>query len=150
MSELNGLVHHLLGNLQAPRFHHDDGLLGAHHHNVQQAAALFRVSGVDDELSVHMPYAHRAEGVVEGDVGKIQRRRCADDADHVRIVVGVGGKHHGDHLRFRAKPLRKERTNGPVNQPAGDGLFFTRPAFPFDETAGDFSSRVGILPVIHR
>ncbi len=66
--ELDGINHLLLGNFLRPRFDHDDTVLRAHDHDVQQAHRPLRIGRIDDHLTVHNPDPHRAHWPVKWDI----------------------------------------------------------------------------------
>ena len=81
---------------------------------------------------------------------KRQRAARAVHPQHVRIVLLVRRVDERNHLRLVAEGLRKQRTNRPVDLPAGQDLFLARPSLALDEAAGNASARIGVLAVLHR
>ena len=80
----------LLGELVGPRLDHHHRLFGADDHEVEVGDVALAVGRVDDHLAVDQPDPHRADRVVEGDVGEHQRRRGAVDRQDVGVVLAVG------------------------------------------------------------
>ncbi len=143
------LHHGLFRNLVGAGLDHDDAVRRADDHQVQLAVAHLAVGGIDDELAVHQADAHRANGAVERNVGDAQRHRCAVDAGDVRIVLGIGRKHHGDDLGLVAEAFGKQRTDGTVNLAAGQNFALAGTAFALDEAAGNASRGVGVFAIVH-
>ena len=79
-----------------------------------------------------------------------QRGGSAGDGEHVRVVLGVGGQHERDDLRFVAPARREQRADRPVDDAAGQHFFFRRLAFALEEAAGNAARRVGVFAVVHR
>ena len=112
-------------------------------------AARSAVGGVDDKLAVHAAHAHRAHRGAEGNVGERQRRSRGIDADHVGIVLLVGGEDQRNHLRLVAESVGEQRADGAVDLAAGQNFLFAGPAFALDKAAGNASAGIGVLAVIH-
>src|SRR5207237_8658579 len=71
---------------------------------------------------------------------------CSD----VRVVFGVGVENDGTDLGFATRALGKKWPDGAINLAAGENFALAGTAFTLDETAGDASTGVGVLAVIHR
>ena len=109
-----------------------------------------RIGGIGDRLAIEIADADGADNVMKRNIGDGERSRCADDAEHRRIVLRIRRKDHGDDLRFAHEAFGEERPHGPVDHTAGENFFFGRTAFAFDEAAGEASGCVSVLAVIHR
>ncbi len=94
--------------------------------------------------------AHGRQHVMERNIGNGQRGGRADDAEHRGILFGIGREHHGDDLGFVHEAFGEQRTDGPVDQAAGENFFFRGTAFAFDEAAGNLAGGIGVLTVIDR
>ena len=107
MAELDALHHGLFGNFLRAGLDHHDAVSGADNHQVQLAAALLVVGGIDDKISVHLADSNRANGTVKWNVGNAERNRGAIDAGDVRIVGRIRRQHHGDDLGLAAEAFGK-------------------------------------------
>ena len=104
--------------------------------------------GIDNELTTNPPDTHARQRIIKGNIGDSHGRRSADDAQDIGIVFLVGGKNHHVNLHFIAESLREQRAQRAVDHPRRENLLFRRPAFTFEESAGDLPRRVGLLAII--
>ena len=74
-----------------------------------------------------------------------ERGRGADDAEHVGVVLLVGGEHGDDDLDVVAVALGEERADRPVGQARGEDRVLGGAAFALDEAAGDLAGGVHAL-----
>ncbi len=91
MSEFERVDDQLLGDFLSPGLHHDDGVGGTGHDQIQVALFGFLVIRVEHQVSVHPPDPRPGDRGVEGDVGQNESRGGAGDGDDVRgidLVVG--------------------------------------------------------------
>ena len=93
--------------------------------------------------------AHRADRAEERNVGEGQRGGSGVDAEHVGIVIGVGGEHEGDDLGLALEAFGEHRTHRPVDLAAGENFALAHAAFALDEAAGKASAGVGVFAVIN-
>ena len=150
MAEFDGVDNNLFAHLFCATLYHHDAVFRADDHDVQGALMPLRVGGVDDELIVHTAHANRANGSVEGNIREREGRTSTIDADDIRIILFVRGKDECDDLRLVAEVFGEERPDGTVNLPRGQDLFLAGTSFALDESAGDASTSVGVLTVVHR
>ncbi len=118
-------------------------------HDVDGGGGALGIGGVDDELAIDAAHADGAHRGAEGNVRESQRASGGVDADHVGVVLLVGGEDQRNHLGLIAEPVGEERTDGAVDLAAGQHFFFAGPAFALDEAAGNASAGVGVFAVIH-
>ena len=137
VAELDGLHHRLFRDFARAGLDHHDAFGRSDHHQVEIAVTPLGIGGIDDEVSVHLADAYCANRAMERDIGDAQRDRCAVDAGDVGIVLRVGRKHHGDHLRLAAETFREQRPDGPVNLAAGQNFALAGPPFALDKAAGN-------------
>ena len=150
VAELDGGEDDFLGLLLGAGFDHHDAVLVADDHDVHGAAGTLGIGGVDDELAVHAAYAHGADGGAKGNVRERQGTGSGVDADHVGIVLLVGGEDQRDDLRLIAEAVGEERADGAVDLAAGEDFLLAGTAFTLDEATGDASAGVGVLAVVDR
>jgi hypothetical protein len=142
------LEHHVLGKHAGASLDHDEPGAAAGNQQVQIGLFELAVPRVDDELAVDAADAHRGDGPVERDVGQLQGGRGSRHGDDVGVVLLVVGEHGGDHLRFRAEAVWKQRPDRPVNQARGEHLFLRRPSFALEKPAGDLAGGKGAFLVV--
>ena len=148
MAEFDGVDDHFFADFFRAGFDHHDAVGGADDHDVHQALAHLVVGGIDDELSVDLADAHRADRSEERNVGKRERGRGAVDAEHVGIVTAVGREHEGDDLRLALESLGEHGTHRAIDLAAGEHFALAHAAFALDEAAGKASAGVGVFAVI--
>ena len=81
---------------------------------------------------------------------KRQRAACAVDAEHVGIIFLVRRVDERNHLRLVAEGLGKQRADRTVDLTAGQNLLLAGTAFALDEAAGNASTGIGELAILHR
>ena len=122
-----------LAHFVRPGFHHHDALPRAGDDQVQTAGLSLRVGRVDDVVTVDEADAHPRGGFLDGNPGKRQRGGRAGNREHVRVIVCVRRQRERDDLRLVPPPVREQRTDRPINQPARQHLLFRRFALPLEE-----------------
>ena len=105
---------------------------------------------VDDVLAVDQADAHARDCLREGNPGQGQCGRSPCDRQHVGVILGVGGEHQGNDLRLVPPARGKQRTDGAVDDPAGEHFFLGRLAFALEEAAGNAARRVGVFAIVDR
>ena len=123
-------------------------VFGADDDQVEVGDVALAVGRVEDDLAVDQADAHRADGVVERDLGEDERRRGAVDRQDVGIVLAVGREDEGDDLRLAGVAGGEERAQRPVDQARGDGLLLGGASLALEEAARDPARRVGVLAVV--
>lgn len=126
VAELEGGCEIGLADLLGGAFEHDHLGLAAHVHQVEVALRALRMGGVGHELAVDTSDPDRAQRAGPRDVADHERRRGADDAQNVRIVLAIAAQQDALHLDLIEPPLREERPNGPVGHAAGEDFLFRR------------------------
>ena len=101
-------------------------------------------------LAVFHSDAHAAQDVRKGNVGNGQRGARARNCQRIRILLRIGGHDHGDDLRLIHEPVREQRTNGTIDQAAGENFFFGGTPLAFDKPARNLSGGVSVFPIIYR
>jgi hypothetical protein len=150
VAKIDGPDHLLLGGLLRARLHHHDAAFGGGHDDIQLGLAAFRIGGVGDVFALHHAHAHSAQHVVERNIGDGQRGARAHHGQGVGVLLRIGGEHHGDDLGFVQKSFRKQRTDRPVDQPAGEDFFFRGTSLAFDKAARNLAGGVSVLAIIYR
>ena len=87
--------------------------------------------------------------MMERDIGNGQGGGGADDRERIRILLGIGREHHRDDLGFVQEAFGEQRTNRPVDQPAGENFFFGGTALAFDKSARNLAGGVSVFAIIH-
>src|ERR1051326_3524815 len=148
MAEFDGAEHLGFGDLLGTGLHHHNAVFGACHNDVQFGLAAFGIGRIGEILAVPHAHADAPENIGKGDIRDGQSGSSAGDGERVGILFGIGGKDHGDDLSLVEEPLRKQRTDGAIDQAAGQNLFFGGTALTFDQAARDFAGGVGIFTII--
>ena len=92
--------------------------------------------GLTTYCAVDVADAHRADRPAERDVADAERGRRGDRAEHVRVVLAVGGQHGDDDLHVVAHALREERAQRAVGQARAEDGLRRRAAFAAEEVPG--------------
>ena len=150
LAELKRGVEVRVGDFLGGAFVHHHVRLVADIDQVQVAFEHLGVGGVGDELAADAPDPGRADRAGPRDVAEHQRRRGADQRQHIRVVLAIGAQHDALDLDFVIPALGKERPDGPVNEPAGEDFLLGGAAFAFEVAAGELAGRSRLFPVIHR
>ena len=120
------------------------------HDDVQQAGLLLGATvGLATSLPSSKPTRTAAIGVVNGKSEINAAAEAAGDADHVRIVFAVRGKHHGDDLRFIAPGFGKQRAQRAVDHARSQNFALRGAPFALEKAAGNFSGGIGVFAVVH-
>src|SRR5204863_34243 len=70
------------------------------------------------------------------------------DGEDVGVVLLIAGDDQADDLDLVPEPIRKQRTDGPIDEARGQGLLLDRSAFPLEISAGDPAPGIRPLPVL--
>jgi hypothetical protein len=140
-----------LRDLVGPGLHHEDGVLGAGHDQVERRLEhplLVRVHH-EGALGVEAD-AHGAHGHRERDVGHHEGEAGAVHGEDVVGVVVVD--RHGDRheLGLAVPALREERSQRTVDHARGERGLLARPPLALEEAAGDLARGVHALLDVHR
>ena len=146
---LDGLEHHVVGDLVGPGLDHDHLFPGGDHGHVHVGGLGLPGVGVDHDLTVHQTHLHRAHRSVPGDVGDGQGGGGADEGGHLGGAVPVhahDGSHDGHVI---AEVAGEQGADGPVDDPAGEDALLTGTALPAHEGAGDAAYGIHLLLKVH-
>ncbi len=153
--QLDGIVgdlesgdHVLFGHFVRTRLHHRNRALVAGDHEVEVGFVDLVDRGEQDELAIDSADANTSDRTLERDVGEHERGASGADAEHVGRTVLVDSEGHGDDLDVVAKALREQRSQGSVDEPAGEYRLLGRASAALDEAAGDLADRVLALFVV--
>jgi hypothetical protein len=69
---------------------------------------------------------------------------------HVGVVLLVRRQHVHHHLRLVLEPVRKERTDGTVDEPRRQDVLLRRTTLALEEAAGNLARRIAPRAVLHR
>ena len=69
----------------------------------------------------------------ERNAGNGERCRGCDHRNDIWLCLAIIGQHLADHVDFVVEAFGEERAAWPVDQTAGERLFFRRPAFALEE-----------------
>ena len=118
-------------------FHHHHGVARARDNQIEVALRVLRHERIDDELTVDAPHAHRAYRSAKGDIRDAERRRCADNAQHVGRILLIGAENGDDDLDLVAVVLGEERPQRAVAKPRRQHTVVAGPALAPQIPAGN-------------
>ncbi len=107
------------------------------------------MAGVQHVLPVHITHARRANRAVKRNATD---RQCGAGGDHgsdIGIDFRIERQGVDDHLHFIEEALRKQRTDGAVDQATGECFELAGTAFALEEAARDFPGGVRLFEVVH-
>ena len=133
------LEHLVFRDLLRTGFHHHDRVEAAGNHQVQPAPRALGVRRVDQQFAVDLAHPHCRNRLLEGDPGDGQRGGCASERQHIGVVVRIRRQHQRDDLGFPVPAARKQRTDRPIDEPAGEYFLLGRFAFALEEPARNAS-----------
>ncbi len=140
--------HPLFGHFAGKTLDHQHRFAAAGDDQVEIALFQLVLRREGDELAVDMSQADRAQGAQKRQWRQAQGGASAVHAQHVAVVLLVAGDDEALNLHFVVKPVGKERPNGPVHEPRGQGFLGRRPAFALEKSAGKLAGRGRALAVI--
>ena len=144
------LQERLFRHLVCPALHHDHGGLAAGDDHIHVALGQLGIGRVHDEPTTHAPDPDAADGTLKRNLGHGESRRGSHHRQDIRIVLLIGGEDRRDDLDVLMVPLRKQRTDRPVDQPRGQRLLLVWAPLALEETAGDLAGGVGPLLIVDR
>ena len=138
----------LFGDLFRAGLDHHDRVIRARDDEIEPRFFALLVRRIDDVVAADQADADARVGLREGNRREGERRGRAGNCQDVGVVLGVCGQQQGDDLSLVAPTGGEERSRRPVDQPAGEDLFFARFAFPLEEAARDSSRGIGVFAVV--
>ena len=146
MAEQDRLGHDGFGKDLRAGLDHHDRLARSRDDQVEVGLGELRHRGVDHELAADPADANGADRAEERDLADGERGGRGDRAEHVRVVLLVGGQDGQHDLDVVLVALREQRPDGPVRQAGGEdrGLGWAR--FALDEAARDLAR--GVHPLL--
>ena len=145
---LERLDHDLLGDFLRAGFDHHDAVVGARDDQIELAAlALSKVGLMTNWPSIRPT---RTPAIVFWS-GIVDSASAADAPVIASTSVSfsrVRREHERDDLGLVAPAVGEERTDGPVDEAAGEHFLLGRLAFTLEEPAGDAARGVGVLLVV--
>ena len=130
----------LFVHLGCAHLNHVDGAVFAAGQYVELGACAFYIRGVDDGRAIFLTNAYRCHRSLPRDVGGSERQTCGVDRDLVGIFV-VECEHSDDDLHFVADMLGEERSDGAVDDAAGEYRVVRRPALAAQVAAAQYRAR---------
>ena len=150
VGEFDGLQHVGLAHLVHLALDHQDVVYRSTDHDVDIGTGVVAESGVDDELTVDTRYAHLRNGTAEGNIRYGERRRCGEARERIRLNVLRRRNQIHRHENLRMVIRRKERTEGPVDEPRYEYFAVRRTCLPFQEAARITAGCGVFLFIFHR
>ena len=130
----------LFVHLGCAHLNHVDGAVFAARQNVEFCTGALYISRVDDRRAIFLPNPHRGNRAAPRDVRGCECKRGRVDRDLVGIFV-VERKHGDDHLHLVADMLGEERSDGAVDDAAGEYRVVRRPALAAQVAAAQYRAR---------
>ena len=146
----NGFEEAFLRNFVGPRLYHDHALFGPGDDQVQVRLLHLFVGRIQNQAPSDPADPNAPDRPQEGNGRDGQRRRGPHHGEHVRIVLPVSGENRRDDLDILAEALRKERTDGSVNEAGSYFLLIPRLSLTLEEAPGDHPGSIRSLLIIHR
>ena len=145
----HGAEHHVFGQDLGFGFHHQHGLRGTGHHQIQLRFGQLGFGRVQHVFAVQVTHASGTDGAGERHAAQHQRGGSADHGGDVGIDFRINRYHRGHDLDVVEEAFGEQRADGAVDQAAGEDFFFALFAFALEEAAGDFACGIGALQIIH-
>ena len=142
MSEPDCIKHGFFRNFFSTCFYHQDSIFSTSNSEVQKACASLFNSGVDDEFAINQANANTSDGTFERNVRNGECAGSTNHCRHIRSVVRVNGNCSCYDLYVIMITIWEHRTDGTVNQTAGQNSLFTRTTFTFNEATRDFTNGI--------
>ena len=105
---------------------------------------------VDDDLAVYQTYRNAGDRAVPRDIGDGDGDGCTDHSGDLGHAVGIDGHDGGDDGDVVAHILGEQRTDGTVDDAAGQDRLLGGSALSSQIAAGDPAHGVELLFIIHR
>jgi hypothetical protein len=148
MIEHHGAEHDLFVEFLGFRFHHQDGVGGAGHHQIELGFDHLVQRRIEHIFVVDEADARGADRALEGRAGEGQRRGGSHQRQNVGIVFHVMGQHRHDDLGLVAPAVDEQRTDRAIDQTGDQRLLFGGSAFALEITAGNAAGCVGLFDVV--
>ena len=142
--------HRLFRDFVRLSFHHHEGVFFPRDEEVHVAFLGLVDRRVDDELPVDAGDAYFGDRSAERSARQHQRSRGPDAGQDVGVVLLSGTDDEVDEMRVVEESIRKERTDGAVDQAGCQRLFVGRPPLSFDEASRYLSAGGEFLTVVDR
>ena len=129
-------------------FHHQNGFCRTGHHQIQLGFFQLGLGRVQQICAVCIADACRTDGAGKRYAAQYQCGGRADHGGNVGIDFGIKRNHHGYDLNVVIEAFGEQRTDGAVDQAAGEDFFLALFALTLEKTAGDFTCGIGALKII--
>ena len=130
-------------------FHHENGIGGSGHDQVQGGLPHFVDLRIENEISVDAANPRCADRAEKRNSGDRQSGGCGDHSDDVGIVFKVVAEDGRDDLGLILEAVREQWPDWPVDQTRDQGFLFRRAAFALEIAARDLAGGVGLFLVVH-
>ncbi len=129
-------------------FDHQHRGFRARHHQIHQRLLARGLARVQHIFAIDVADPCGAQRPVERDARDRQRGAHADHCGDVGIDFRVQRNGVDHHMHFVNEAFRKQRTDRPVDQAAGQCFQLARLGFAFEKAAGDAAGRIRLLDVV--
>ena len=148
MAEHHGAEHDVFVQLLGFRFHHQHGVGGSGHDQVELGFHHLVERWVEHVFVVGKADARGSDRALEGRAGNRQCRRGGDQRENVGIVLHVMRQHGDDHLRLVTPAVDEQRADRAVDQAGNECFLFGRAAFALEITAGNATRGVSLFLIV--
>ena len=136
------IQHNFFGQFLGFGFNHQNTFFGSGNNQIKVKAGDILHRRVDDEFTVFVTNARRANRTHERDTGNGEGGRTADQGDDVWIVFQIM-RYDGCHnLHFVEEVFREERADWAVDQTGSQRFFLRWTGFALEEATRDFTGGV--------
>ena len=135
MTEGDRTQHYFFAEQIGLRFNHKHSIFCTGHNEVQPGILQLTGSGIKNIFVIDISYPCCTDRSVKRHTGKRDRRRGANQGRNVSVNFRVRRHQGRNNLDLVHESFRKQRPDRAVNEAAGQGFFFGRASFTFEETA---------------
>ena len=129
-------------------FDHQHSILGAGDDEFELGIFERREAGIEDIFAVNVADLGRTDRAGERHARNRERSRGADHRRDIGIDVRVERHDGRNDLHFVGEALREQRSNGAIDESAGQDLLLARAPFALEETARDLARGIGFFLVV--
>ena len=148
MRNLDGFKHVGLGDFERATFDHHDGLGRAGNHQLEIGERQLLERRVQHPVALHATNPNAANWCGKRNFGGVQCERRCEQRQHVGVVFLIGRDDVDEDLDFVFESLRKQRTDGTVDDAAGQDFMIVGAALTLDETTRNLTGGVGLFLVL--
>ncbi|MNZ78943.1 hypothetical protein D3C78_975360 [compost metagenome] len=150
VAENHAAEHDFFRQLLGFGFHHQHGCFGTGDHQVHLRVLALRLAGVEHVFAIDVTHAGCTDGAAERNARDGQCSGRSDQGRDVGVDFRVQGHGVDHHMHVVVETFGEQRTDGAVDQAAGQRFVLAGLGFALEEAAGDLACGVCLLDVVHR